>query len=299
VTAPVISSDPTLLCQAGDILGEGPLWDHRHKRLLWIDIDRGCVHRWSESQGHAPVVMIDGLIGSIALAGADDLLIASTQGILRWQGRTGRLVRLADPPPERSLRYNDGRVDSRGRFWVGTMAIEPARHREAVGELWRLDPDGQMHRVLDGLTIANGLDWSPDGRTFYLTDTMRRQIRAYSFVPSDECLSEVQAVWSTDPVHGYPDGLTVDAAGYVWSAGITGGVLCRYDVSGQLQHTVKLPVSCPTAITFGGDGLSQGFCTTSRHLLSDGHREADAGGLFTFSTSVRGRLAGVFGGVLA
>jgi sugar lactone lactonase YvrE len=283
------------LCRVDDQLGEGPLWDHRAHRLLWIDILRGVVHSWSPTEGASDLLRVDALIGSIALAPEDDLLLATSQGLMRWHEGSDEIQSLDNPNEGQPVRFNDGRVDAAGRFWVGTMALDPARYAEPLGMLYRFDPDGSLHQMDEGLTISNGLDWSPDGRTFYLTDTMRRLIYAYDFDERAGTIHRRRLFVSLEEAEGFPDGLVVDREGCVWSACLTGSCIKRYAPDGRLMKQVVLPVSCPTSLTFGGPDFSEAFITTSRHLLDVGHRETDAGSLLTVSLCVRGRPAAVFG----
>lgn len=282
------------LCAERATLGEGPVWDHRHGRLLWVDIEQGRVHCWSHAEGHSLLAERDALIGMVALAGRDDLLLATSEGLLRRDGATGDVTMLGDPLRGAPVRFNDGKIDPAGRLWVGTMALDPARHAEPLGSLWRYDPTHGFECVLEGLTISNGLGWSRDGHTFYLTDTMRREIRVYNFDSVASEIIDLRATWRTDPAHGYPDGLAVDADGFVWSAGFGAGVLCRYHPAGERVQVLELPVSCPTALAFGGPNLATVFCTSSTHLLAPGHGESLGGAVLRFDTTARGVRANIF-----
>ena len=200
-----------------------------------------------------------------------------------------------NPLEGKPLRFNDGRVDAFGRFWVGTMALDPTHYGEPWGELYRYDPDGTLHRMEEGLTISNGLDWSPDGKTFYLTDTMRRTIYAYDFDLSAGTIENRRIFVQTAEEDGYPDGLIVDRRGNVWSAGFGGNVIGCYDPQGQRIARLSLPVSCPTSLTFGGTDYSTAFITSSKHVLSPNHTETDAGAVFSIELGALGRPAAVFG----
>jgi sugar lactone lactonase YvrE len=283
-----------VLCAAGDVLGEGPIWDHRSHRLLWVDILRGVVHGWSEASGMQDLLHINALIGSIALMGNTDLLLATSLGLMTWSDRSGETRLLSNPNADQPVRFNDGRVDCAGRFWVGTMALEPERYSEPLGSLYRYDPDGTLHRMEPELTISNGLDWSPDFRTFYLTDTMRRAIYAYDFDVDRGVISNRRVLISVDKANGFPDGLAVDCEGTLWSACFGAGCICRYDSRGRLIEKIAVPVSCPTAISFGGTDYETAFVTTSQHALGSGHGEVAAGSLLTLGVKSRGRRAAIF-----
>lgn len=285
----------TVAAECGDVLGEGPLWDARSGRLLWIDILRGIVHAWSAPGRVAEVLRVDALLGSIALCGKSDLLLATSRGLMLWRAESGAVQPWANPIANKPVRFNDGRVDSRGRFWVGTMALDESRYGEPLGELYRVDRTGHVTLMEQGLTIANGLDWSPDDRTMYLTDTMRRAIYAYDFDAYAGTIRNRRTLVEATEDRGYPDGLVVDAAGNIWSAGFAGGGIFQYDCRGTLLRKIQMPVSCPTALTFGSPGRTRAFVTSSRHALAEGHTEARAGALFTVDLATRGRPAAVFG----
>lgn len=286
---------PRVLCKSADMLGECPLWDHRSGQLLWIDILRGLVHSWSPANGARDVLQVDALIGSVALMGDADLMLATSKGLLRWSASSHEILLLTDPNADKAVRFNDGRVDAAGRFWVGTMALDPARYAEPLGVLYRFDLDCGFRQMEAGLTISNGLDWSPDGRTFYLTDTMRRAIYAYDFDLEAGTIANRRTFVSTKESDGYPDGLAVDHQGHVWSAGFGGNGICHYDASGRFIEKIAVPVSCPTAIAFGGTDYSTAFVTTSQHVLEPSHDESDAGSLLAIAIATRGRPAAVFG----
>ena len=284
-----------VLCRSGDLLGEGPLWDHRSGCLLWVDILRGRIHSCSATGGVREIFQIDGLIGSIALAGHADLLIATSKGLFLHYARSGDTRLLANPLDGKPVRFNDGRVDALGRFWVGTMALDPEHYGDPCGEMYRYDPDGTLHRMEEGLTISNGIDWSPDGRTMYLTDTMRRAIYAYDF---DLCTGTIRnraTLVHTAEEDGYPDGLVVDRMGFIWSAGFGANAVCRYDPAGQRVDRIPVPVSCPTALAFGGEDYATAFITTSRHVLPSDHTEVDAGSIFYTRLGAAGSPAAIFG----
>jgi sugar lactone lactonase YvrE len=205
---------------------------------------------------------------------------------------------IADPEAGRLTRFNDGAVDSRGRFWAGTIALDPALYHVPDNRLYRLDPDGSTHVMEDGLTISNGLGWSPDGRMMYLTDTVAQAIYAYDFDAERGSISNRRDFVRTTGASGYPDGLTVDAEGGVWSARIGEGRVVRYDNYGHVDRELTLPVTCPTSCAFGGPELDRLFITTSWHILSEADRAAqpEAGDVFAARPGSTGQRAALFAG---
>lgn len=157
------ASEVSVIADCGDLLGEGPLWDHRKGQLLWIDILRGIVHTWSRPGQMAELLRVDALIGSIALYGKSDLLLATSKGLMLWRGEFGRIDQWLNPIAKKPVRFNDGRVDARGRFWIGTMALDEKRYGEPLGELCRVDRSGEVRRMEQGLTIATASTGRPTG----------------------------------------------------------------------------------------------------------------------------------------
>jgi sugar lactone lactonase YvrE len=161
---------------------------------------------------------------------------------------------------------NDGACDPQGRFWAGTMAYDES---PGAGSLYRLGVDGSCAAVLTGLTISNGIDWSPDGGTMYLSDSGDRRIDAFRFEGSTGSIGDRRTFVQLDREEGAPDGLTVDAEGALWVALWDGGAVNRYGPDGALLATIELPVQRPTSCAFGGPDNSILFITTARAGLGE------------------------------
>jgi sugar lactone lactonase YvrE len=182
---------------------------------------------------------------------------------------------------------NEGGCDPDGRFYCGSMAYDKAT---GAGALYRLDPDGAVHRVLDGVTISNGLEWSPDGSMAYYVDTPTHRIDVFDY-SSDAGLTGRRPFVSFED--GNPDGLTVDAEGGVWVALFGGGAVHRYTAEGRLDAVVELPTPQITACTLGGPELGRLFVTTS---AEGGMDDGVAGSLFAVDVGVAGRPVREFAG---
>jgi sugar lactone lactonase YvrE len=177
---------------------------------------------------------------------------------------------------------NEGGCDPDGRFYCGSMAYDQAPGRGAV---WRLDPDGTTSCLFGGVTVSNGLAWSPDGSTAYYVDTATQRIDAFDY-DADEGLTGRRPVVTIEKDSGAPDGLTVDAEGCLWVALFGGGAVHRYRPDGTLDGQVEVPAAQVTACTFGGDDLDQLFITTSRERMKS--PEPGAGAVFRADVGVRG-----------
>lgn len=279
-------------------LGEGPLWDWRSQVLYWVDIDQSRLHRYDPASGVHDQIQLPYAACAIALRAKGGLVLATRHGFVAWDWNDRTLTPLVDPEAGRATRFNDGAVDSRGRFWAGTIALDPERYHIPDNRLYRLDPDGSVHLMEDGLTISNGLGWSPDERTMYLTDTVAQKIYAYDFDPDAGAISNRRDFVYTPDGPGYPDGLAVDAAGGVWSARIAAGKLVRYDSQGRVERELALPVTCPTSCAFGGPALDRLYITTSWHILSEAEKasQPQAGDVFVASPGFTGRPTALFAG---
>jgi sugar lactone lactonase YvrE len=274
-------------------LGEGPVWDARTGRLAWVDILARRMHLTDVRNGRTDVIDLPLHVGAVVPRASGGWVAALQDGF--WAIGSGSpvpLARVADASPDR--RFNDGKCDPAGRFWAGTMAYD---ERPGAGALYRLEPDAQVTRVLDGVGISNGLAWSPDGGTMHYVDSLTRRIDAFSFDPSSGEIRDRRVVVSIPAEAGYPDGLTVDAEGGLWVALWGGSAVHRY-VGGRLEHVVSLPVTRPTSCTFGGDALDELYVTSATKDLSPEERRAEplAGAVFRVRPGIRGLPATAFAG---
>jgi sugar lactone lactonase YvrE len=269
-------------------LGEGPVWDARERALYWVDIRAPALHRLEPATGAARTWPMPAAIGSVALRETGGPLVALRSGLHVLDLESGTLTLACALEPERTEnRLNDGRCDRRGRFWVGSMHD---RDGSATGALYRVDSDRRSHRILDGITVPNGLGWSPDGRVMYFTDSSSRTIHAYDF-DLDAGVPSARRVFARVPDDaGYPDGATVDAEGFLWSAHWDGWRVTRYAPDGRVDRVIRLPVQRPTCCAFGGDGLDVLYVTSAAVGLgpADLARSPLAGGLFAVEVGVRG-----------
>jgi sugar lactone lactonase YvrE len=275
------------------LLGEGARWDARRGELLRVDILDGLVYRdrVDAEGGLVPVgsYRVPGTVGAIApVQGDAGWLLAAGQGFFHLRP-DGSLRLLAEVAPAGS-RMNDGACDPAGRFWAGTLAHD---HHAGGGALYRLDWAGRAEVVLDGLTISNGLGWSPDGSTMYLVDSGPRLIHAFAFDADQGTISGGRVLVTVSEEVGAPDGMTVDAAGDLWVAIYGGGRVHRYSPEGELRQVLTLPAEQCTSCAFGGPGLHRLYVTTATEAWSDEQRRAEpaAGLMYRFDTDATGRPA--------
>jgi sugar lactone lactonase YvrE len=272
-------------------LGEGVTWDPVAQRVIWVDIMRGRVHVFDPPSGACRTFPVGQPVGAAVPRAAGGLVLAVRDGFARLDLATGRMdpvaVVEAENPPRR---MNDGACDAGGRFWAGTMALD---ERAGAGALYRLDPDGRVHRMLDEVTISNGIDWSLDGSRMFYIDTGTRRIDVFDFDPESGTIANRRPFVTIDAADGAPDGMTIDAEGGVWVALWGGGAVRRYDADGRLDLVIDLPVSHPTNCAFGGADLRDLYITTATIQLSPAQRASQpaAGALFRCRPGVAGRAA--------
>lgn len=264
------------------LLSEGPRWDASREELLWVDVLAGRLYRARiDADGQLEIrqtIQVPCHLGAAAPAAEGGYVLAAGPGFLHVDD-SGAVRELAQPEAGRTdVRMNDGICDPQGRFWAGTMAYDEA---PGAGRLYRLELDGSCTRVLTGLTISNGIGWSPDGTTMYLADSGTGDIDAFDFDPAAGDLSRRRTLVHITTANAVPDGLTVDHQGNIWVALWNGGALARYQPDGSLLDTIPLPVDRPTSCAFGDTGGRTLFVTTAREGLDDSalSRQPDAGRL--------------------
>jgi sugar lactone lactonase YvrE len=270
-------------------VGENPLYDAARDRLFWIDVrETPAIHAIDLPTGAQATWPMREDIGSIALAGDDRLLVALRSGFAFFDCTSGAVTTIVDPEAHLPHnRMNDGRCDPAGRYWCGSMNPESGT---ADGSLYVLGRDLECRKVLDDLVTPNGIAWSRDGKTMYLADTRRGFIYAFGFDAATGSLGERCIFADLGAMPGGPDGSTLDAEGFLWSAQFDGGCLVRYAPDGTMDRVVRLPVTKPTSCGFGGPGYARLYVTTATRGLSDDDLRAEplAGRVLVLDVGVAG-----------
>ena len=243
-------------------VGECPVWDDRTGRLWWVDIQKPALHRSDPATGHTETWMMPAPVGSLGLCRSGHVLLALQSGLHRFDPATAALEFLIDPEPEApGNRLNDGKVSPDGRFFIGSMDDGPEPKQECAG-LYVYSPDHSCRKLVPGLIIANGLAWSPDGRTMWHSDSRHERIWCWDYDPAGCTISGQREIAAPGEAEGKPDGAAMDIEGGYWSAGVSAGVLNRWLPDGTLDRTIKLPVPAPTMPCFGGPGLRTLYVTS-------------------------------------
>jgi sugar lactone lactonase YvrE len=297
----------TLAVEARDKLGEGPVWDDSQQRLLWQDHGSGIIREakadgfggWRETRrwtlNRAIAASIPRRQGGLVVPGGMEIFLMDDAGDLRSFARLHSDSDLA--------RINDAKCDSRGRLWAGTLT---SNFLSGGGALYRIDPDGAVKTMLRGVTLANGLDWSPDGATFYFVDSFTRSVEAFDFDADRGEISNRRTLVTLRA--GVPNGMTVDSEGHVWVAATGGGNVQAYAPNGELLGYIEIGTPGATSCAFGGPDLGHLFITSRAGRMPEAAKDLgvdpkmmdnsgpEAGGLFVCQPDARGVPAHAFGG---
>jgi D-xylono/L-arabinono-1,4-lactonase len=276
--------EPELVADSTCALGEGPLWHPGEGHLYWTDITAGHIYRCDPSSGHFERCFEGEQIGGFTLQADGSFLLFMERGaIKRWYPDSGRVETLHDEIPEaRNSRFNDVAADPAGRVFCGTMGM-PGR----VGRLYRLELDGSLHAVVEGVGISNGIGFSPDQEKMYYTDTILNRVDVFDYDLDSGEISNRRLFAEVAQGDGLPDGLTVDKQGGVWSARWDGSCLVRYTPDGVETRRVTFPAKKVSSAIFGGPDLRDLYVTTA-----GGDNRADegsgAGAIFRLRPGVQG-----------
>ncbi len=276
--------------------GENPVWNEKEQRLYWIDIEEPALHRLDPATGADESFETPARIGSFALCESGAILVALRSGLARIRTESGAFEPLCAPPYNPlSHRFNDGKCDARGRFWVGTMQEKLRGFGDAQTPAAK---PVSVYTCRSGLqernacaVIANGIAWSPDSRTMYFTDTHAGTIWAFGYDLETTSLSSRRVFAQFDVEKGSPDGAAVDAEGFYWCALYGGSRVLRLAPDGQIVRQIELPVSQPTMCAFGDADYETLYITSAAHGLKN---EPLAGGVFRCRPGARGRPASLF-----
>ena len=278
---------PEIAIDSRATLGEGPVWDEQRQLLLWLDILPGLVHRFDPATGSDDVFRVGKPVGSAGLRRSGGLVLAVEDGFALldkdWQ-QVGQAV-VKHPGPR--ARFNEGKCDPAGRFLAGTMAYDLT---PGAGSLYRLDPDLTVTKLLDGVTISNGLAWSANGTTMYYIDSPTQGVDAFDYDPGTGRLANQRRIVDIPAAAGLPDGMTIDAEGCLWVALYGGAAVHRYTPEGRLDTTLSFPATNITCPVFGGPGLGLLYVTSARDGLDERQLAAQphAGAVFTADVGAQG-----------
>jgi len=271
-----------LIADYACVVGEGPLWHPLEQRLYWTDINTGRLFRYEPASGKSEQCYAGEPVGGFTVQADGALLLFMARGAIKaW--REGQLTTVVEEiPEERDTRFNDVIADPRGRVFCGTM---PEGKR--LGNLYRLDLDGSLTKVLEGINVSNGLGFTPDRRRMYYTESRVHTIYLFDYDEATGVISNRRLFAQTPPEEGVPDGMTVDAEGHVWSARWDGSRLVRYRPDGVVERQIAFPARKVSSVTFGGPNYRDIYVTTAGGDQKAAEGE-HAGALFRLRLGIQG-----------
>lgn len=274
---------PDVVVRGAALVGEGPVWDDRTDSLCWVDLDAGLLMEEYLAEPSRRVSKLGTMVGAVApRREADGFAVAVAEGFGFWEDDALTIVDHTFRGLSRR-RMNDAKCDSSGRLWAGSTHVD---YLSGLGALHRWDGSPSSTTALEGLTLPNGMGWSPDDRVMYLVDSIQGRLMRAVFDPDEGVVRSFETVCKVDG--GLPDGLAVDVEGCIWVAVWGGAEVRRFDPEGRQVGAVRLPVSQPSSCAFGPDGTL--YITSASRGLTDLERlrQPLAGSLFALTTNVTG-----------
>ncbi len=283
------------VADCANLVGESPMWSVEHQCLWWVDVRGKSVHRLN-ADGVRDDWPLPDFTACLALCQSGRLIVAQGGALAFFNPADGTLDEFARPEPDRpGNRFNDGKCDRKGRFWIGTMINNFGADGEdipidrAVGAFYCLTPDLKMRRMVDDMWLPNTVAWSPDNQVFYLGDSITNEIHAYDFALDAGEISN-RRLFAKNADSGQLDVSTVDAEGFLWNTRWGAGKIVRYAPNGQIDLEIDFPVPAPSSCIFGGAELDTLYVTTARDTLSAAQLEQFplSGGVFRLNPGVKG-----------
>jgi L-arabinonolactonase len=279
-----------LALDAQNHLGESPLWSAQDQALWWVNCEQPPeLHRWQPETGAHHVWPMPQRIGGFVHKAGGGLLLALADGVYDFDLEKEALTLRAPSPLPPHVTLHECRCDRQGRFWVGSFDHHFPADRGAAGGAWfRLDGNALIP-VIEGVSVSNGLAFSPDGRALYCANTPSRSVEAFDLEPATGDLSNRRLFLTITPGDGHIDGATVDAQGGYWLAVVATGTVRRYRPDGSLDQTIALPCSNPTKPAFGGANMETLYVTSTKLVIKTDALGAEGnGGLFAVQSGCSG-----------
>ena len=264
--------------------GEGPVWDVHRGAIRWVDMLAGDILTLDPASQQVSRLHVGTVAAAMRPRAGGGLVVGVERGFCLVDADETGPQQPVEVWTDATVRMNDGGCDPQGRFYCGSMDYDATPGR---GSLYRLDPGDGVTRVLEDVTISNGIAWSHDGGSVYYVDTPTQRVDVFDFDPDTGELSGRRPAVHVDPEHGAPDGMTLDSEGGIWVAMWRGGAVHRYRPDGLLDEVVEVEPRQVTACTFGGEGLDELYITTSRQDLP-ADSDPTAGSLFRCRPGVTG-----------
>ncbi len=280
-------------------LGEGAIWNNQTQKLYWVNITGKILNIYDPSSGENRELRTGQMIGTVVPTESGNVLVALEKGIYQMDISTGTKKQIIDP--EETItgnRFNDGKCDPSGRFWAGTMSLSG---EQKAGSLYRFDGDSTIHKMVENVSISNGIVWTSDLKRMYYIDTPTQVVMGYDYNNVSGEITNGKVAVNIPSDMGSPDGMTIDDEGNLWIC-LWGGsaVGCWNPQTGELIRKIEVPAKNVTSCAFGGEDLGTLYITTARQDTNDKELERfpNAGGVFKTHPGVKGVPADFFKGEL-
>jgi len=278
-----VSNIRSLLC-------EGPCWDEINNTIYWIDIIKKSIHSYDFSHSEAKTIQLDKYIGSMGLTKKGEIISTLQDGYYFIDNKTGATKLIKKVKENADIkRFNDGKIDSSGNYWAGTVSYE---EKKAIGTLYCLGSDLQLKKFFNGIIISNGITWSLDNKKMYYIDTPTMKVDVFDFDVEKAEITNRRTSIEIPKNIGYPDGMTIDIEGKLWIAHWGGSRVCRWDPdTKKIIKTIDMPAARVSSCAFGGTNLDELFITTAERGFTedlDKYDDKDSGYLYRVQTDTKG-----------
>lgn len=273
---------PEMIADYACTVGEGPLWHPTEQKLYWVDILTGRMFRFDPAAGEHEQCYAGDVIGGFTIQDDGALLLFGARGAVKtWRdGQTETIIE--EVPDERETRFNDVFADPEGRVYCGTMPT-----KERLGRLYRLDPDRTLTLLLEGIRVSNGMGLTLDHKQLYYTDSGAKKIYLFDYDRATGAITNQRVFLDSTDQEGVPDGMTVDAAGNVWSARWDGSRLTQYAADGTEMQRISFPAKKVSSVIFGGPDYRDMYVTTAGGDKKE-ENGPGAGALFRLQLGIQG-----------
>ncbi len=271
------------------LLGEGAFWNYKTQEFYWIDIEGKKLHIYDPATKINRSHPTPSRIGTVVPRNAEWAVVALEDGVYLMNTTTGKLEIVSNVEQEMTInRFNDGKCDPNGNLWVGSMHLEQAA---PMGSVYKITGEGETTKMIDSVTISNGIVWTKDASTMYYIDTPTGKIMAYDFDSKTSTISNGRTAVEVSTEDGFPDGMAIDENDMLWVGLWNGNCVANFDpTTGKLLQKIAVPAHNVTSCAFGGKNLDQLYITTSSLDMTDDEKDTYplAGSLFVANVGVKG-----------
>jgi sugar lactone lactonase YvrE len=277
-------------------LGEGAFWDYKNQKLYWVDIEGKSLHIYDPKTKINKTYQTPSRIGTVVPINNTEAIIALEDGIYKINTQTGEIILFSDIESKQTEnRFNDGKCDVNGNLWVGSMNL---KQNKPTARLYKINKKGEAKKMLDSITISNGIVWTSNNKTMYYIDTPTGKIKAFDFDKNKSTITNERIAVYVPESLGYPDGMAIDNENMLWVGMWNGNAVARFNPhTGKFISKIEVPAHNITSCAFGGKNLDTLFITTASIDMTIEEREKypDAGSIFFAVPGVKGVESNYFG----